>query len=147
MDIGRNPSLQTSAWGWAAPRTGIQGLDRLNVVCGARPIKAAFNRPRGPGRAQSVHQPNRDLRELPQIPQALGHSCGACITSGDGEARPQAATLTLRTRVAKALRAHNDTPSHATAALGLRLLRGSEQSALRGPGPILILGQVQPRAP
>ena len=30
-----------------------------------------------------VPQPNIDLRELPQIPQALSDSCGACITSGN----------------------------------------------------------------
>ena len=53
MDIGRNPSLQTSAWGWASLRTGIQGFDRLNLVCVARPI-SSLNRPRGPGRARCL---------------------------------------------------------------------------------------------
>ena len=48
-------------------------------------------------------QINLEHGELPQIAQALSHSCGACITSGDSELRPQAATL--RPRVAKAIRA------------------------------------------
>ena len=39
-------------------------------------------------------QVNSEPRELPQIVQALSHSCGACITSRDREVRPQAATPT-----------------------------------------------------
>ena len=109
-------------------------------LCGK--VQDVLTKPPRPRAELVVCQINLELGELRQVSKALHHCRGAGIASllsvesavgGSGSGHRQ----TSAWGCAKAWIGQNDPPSHATEALGLRLLPGSEQSALPGSGPTL----------